>query len=50
METVTISKMELEKMQEELKTLRNTRLYKRLLEFEQRILKGKKFTRADLGF
>ena len=45
-----VPKMEFEKMQEELKTLRNTKLYKRLLEFEQRILQGKKFTRADLGF
>jgi len=50
METITVPKMEFEKMQEELKTLRNTRLYKRLLEFEQGILQGNKFTRTDLGF
>jgi len=50
METVTIPKIELEKMEEEIKVLRNSRLYKRLLEFEQNISKGKKYTREDLGF
>ncbi len=50
METVTIPKEEFKKMEEELKILRNTKLYKRLLNFEQKILQGKKYTRADLGF
>lgn len=50
METITIPRMKFEKMQEELETLRNTKLYKRLLEFEQRILQGKSYTRSDLGF
>ena len=50
METITISKPKFEQMQEELETLRKSKIYQRLLEFEQNILKGKKFTRADLGF
>tara|TARA_Y100000310_G_scaffold344346_2_gene456631 strand:- start:28605 stop:28757 length:153 start_codon:yes stop_codon:yes gene_type:complete len=50
METITIPKIKFEEMQVELKTLRKSRLYQRLLQFEQRILQGKKFTRADLGF
>ena len=35
-------------MEKELKILRNYKLYKRLLEFERRILQGKKYTREDL--
>jgi len=37
-------------MEEEIKVLRNSKIYKRLLEFEQNISKDKKYTRADLGF
>ncbi len=50
METVTIAKQEYEGMKQELESLRNTALYKRLLEFEKHIEEGKKFTRKDLGF
>jgi hypothetical protein len=50
METITVPRVEFEQMQSELLILRQSALYKRLLEFEQNILKGKKFTRADLGF
>ena len=50
METITLPKSELEQLHRELKTLRNSSLYKRLLEFEKNIAEGKIFTRADLGF
>ena len=50
METVTLPKAELEQLHRELETLRNSSLYKRLLEFEKNISEGKIFTRADLGF
>ncbi|MBI4983613.1 hypothetical protein HZC32_03140 [Candidatus Woesearchaeota archaeon] len=50
METVTLPKVEFEQMKQELELLRNSHLYKRLLEFERNILQGKKFTRKDLGF
>ena len=50
METITIPKMEFEQLHKELETLRNSSLYKRLLEFEKNISEGKRFTRADLGF
>ena len=50
METITLPKTELEQLHRELETLRNSSLYKRLLEFEKNISEGKKFTRADLGF
>ncbi len=50
METITIEKTKFERMKEELAILRNSGLYKRLLEFEENISKGKKYTRADLGF
>lgn len=50
METITIPKIKFEQMQEELNILRNSKLYKRLLEFEQKIIQGKKYTRKDLGF
>jgi PHD/YefM family antitoxin component YafN of YafNO toxin-antitoxin module len=48
-ETVTIPKEEYIRMKRELKALRSTNLYKRLLEFEENI-KEKKYTREDLGF
>ena len=50
MDTVTLLKEEFELLQKELEVLRSTSLYKRLLEFEQNISSGKKFTRKDLGF
>lgn len=50
METVTIPKEEFELMQQELETLRSNKIYQRLLEFEQNIANGKRFTRKDLGF
>jgi len=50
METITIAKDEYEGMKHELESLRNTALYKRLLDFEKNIAEGKKFTRKDLGF
>ena len=42
--------MQFEQMQVELETLRHSSLYKRLMEFEQNIAAGRKFTRKDLGF
>ena len=50
METITLPKSELEQLHKELETLRNSGLYKRLLEFEKNISEGSKFTRKDLGF
>ena len=50
METITIPKEEYETMKHEIKLLKSSRLYKRLLEFEENILLGKKYTRANLGF
>ena len=50
METITIPKAELEQLQKELEILRNSSLYKRLLEFEKNIAEGRRFTRKDLGF
>jgi len=50
MEMITIPKEKLEEMEREIKILRNSNLYKRLLEFEKNILEGKKYTRNDLGF
>lgn len=47
---IKISKYEFKQMQRELRTLRNSNLYKRLLDFENNIAKGKKYTREDLGF
>ena len=47
-ETVTILRLEFEQMREELKTLRKSTLYQRLLEFERNILQGGKYTRKDL--
>ena len=50
METITLPKSELEQLHKELETLRNSGLYKRLLEFEKNISEGRRSTRADLGF
>ena len=50
METITLPRSELEQLHKELETLRNSGLYKRLLEFEKNISEGNRFTRADLGF
>ncbi|MFQ5976048.1 MAG: hypothetical protein ACE5J5_07025 [Candidatus Hydrothermarchaeales archaeon] len=49
-DVVTIPKKEYLEMKNEIKTLRKTNLYKRLLEFEENISKGKAYTRKDLGF
>ena len=49
-ELVSIPRRELEQMKQELEILRNSKLYKRLLEFERNISEGKSFTRKDLGF
>jgi len=50
MDTVTIPREEFESMKQELDLLRNSKIYKRLLEFEHNISKGERFTRKDLGF
>ena len=50
MEMITIPKPEFEKMKQEIEILRNSSLYKRLLEFEQNVFMGKVYTRKDLGF
>ncbi len=50
METIILPKEEYEHLVQELESLRNTALYKRLLEFEKNVDEGKKFTRKDLGF
>ncbi len=49
-ETVCIPRHEYIKMRQEIVNLRNTELYRRLLEFESNIKSGKSFTRKDLGF
>jgi len=49
MNMVSIPKEQFELMKQELKSLRNSKIYKRLLEFEKNI-SNKKFTRKDLGF
>ena len=50
METVSIPKAEFEQMKQEIETLRNSKLYKRLLECQKNIADGKGKTRKDLGF
>ena len=50
MEMVTIPKEKLDRMEEEIELLKDSKIYKRLLEFEEKISKGKKYTRDDLGF
>ena len=47
---ITISKPEFEKMKQEIEILRNSSLYKRLLESEKNISMGKIYTRKDLRF
>ena len=49
-EFVRVPKCEFEKMRIEINILRNSKIYKRLLEFEKNISEGKRFTRKDLGF
>lgn len=49
MENITIPKEKYEQMKKEIKILRNSKIYKRLLNFEKNILK-EKYTREDLGF
>jgi PHD/YefM family antitoxin component YafN of YafNO toxin-antitoxin module len=50
MDTITIPRDEYTQMKEEIQQLKNTKIYKRLLEFEKNIAEGRKYTRADLGF
>ncbi len=50
MELMKIPKREYEQMKIEIEILRNSKMYKRLLEFEKNISKGKKYFRKDLGF
>lgn len=50
METITLPKEEYNQMQDELQILRDSKLYKRLLEFEENISQGKRLTRKDIGF
>ena len=49
-DTIIISRFEYDQMRQEIKTLRNTKVYQRLLEFEDNIARGRRFTRKDLGF
>ena len=49
-ETVTISRAVFERMKQEIDMFKDSRIYQRLLEFEENISKGKKFGRKDLGF
>jgi hypothetical protein len=49
METIVIPKEKFIKMENEIIFLRNTSLYKRLLDFQKNI-QEKKYTRVDLGF
>ena len=48
-ETITIPKEKFEQMEIEIKMLKNSKIYQRLLEFEENI-QEKKFTRKDVGF
>ena len=50
MEKMIIPKHKFRQMQREIKVLRNSNLYKRLLEFENNLIRGKRYTREDLGF
>ena len=49
MEKILISKKKYESMKEEIKTLKNTKLYRKIL-LTNKELKSKTFTRKDLGF
>lgn len=50
METITIPKKKYIELRNKARLLKNTDIYKRLLEFENNIASGKKFYREDLGF
>lgn len=50
METVTIPKEQYKEMKESLEILKRLKIYKRLLEFENNLEKGKVYSREDLGF
>jgi len=50
MKSITVSKEVFEQMAQDLKTLRKSQIYKRLLEFEKNISQSRKFSRTDLGF
>jgi hypothetical protein len=50
MDTITIPMDEFKSMKQELETLRSSKVYQRLLEFEHNIASGKKYSRKDLGF
>ncbi|MBI3051301.1 hypothetical protein HYY74_02485 [Candidatus Woesearchaeota archaeon] len=47
---MVVLKREYARLKAENEALRNTALYKRLLEFEQNLAAGRVFTREDLGF
>jgi len=49
MDTITISKTKYLQMKNEIKTLRNSSLYKKILRSKEE-LKKKVYTRKDLGF
>ncbi|HZX33943.1 MAG TPA: hypothetical protein VFF09_01045 [archaeon] len=49
-ETVVVDREEFERLKTEVRALRNSGIYRRLLEFEENIAAGKKFYRKDLGF
>ncbi len=49
-ETILVSKAEYTMLKEQVRMLKNSKLYKRLLEFEHNIANDRKFYRADLGF
>jgi len=48
MKTVTIPKEKFDSMKKEIKVLRNSEIYKRLLEFEENTSKGRRITRKEL--
>jgi PHD/YefM family antitoxin component YafN of YafNO toxin-antitoxin module len=49
-EVITIPRERYLEMKREMETLRKTKLYKRLLEFEENVKAGRIYTRKDLGF
>lgn len=49
-ETVTVPRVEFERTKQELELLKESRLYQRLLEFEENVSKGRKFGRKSLEF
>jgi len=48
MEMISLPKEKFEQMRQEIIFLRSSVIYKRLLEFEKNITKGKRYTREDL--